>query len=72
MDTQQHDRFSNFIESLAQSIMSLPGTNISLETARAMAKAGVVEETSLSEREKYLDSEQKLGKSGTTCTPKTP
>lgn len=72
MDTQQHDRFSNFIESLAQSIMSLPGTNISLETARAMAKAGVVEETSLSEREKYLDSEQKLGKSGTTCTPKIP
>jgi len=66
---EQHDKFSNFIESLAQSIMSFPNTKISLETARAMAKAGVVEETSLSEKEKDLDKQQKLGKSGTTCTP---
>lgn len=65
----RHERFAPFIESLARSIMSLPGTNISYETAIAMAKKGVVEESSLSEREKYLDSEQKLGKSGTTCTP---
>ena len=72
MDTQQHNRFSNFIESLAQSIMSLPGTKISLETARAMAKVGVVENESLSERENYLNNQQKLGKSGMTCTPKTP
>ena len=69
---EQHDKFSNFIESLAQSIMSFPNTKISLETARAMAKAGVVEETSLLEKEKDLDKQQKLGKSGTTCTPKTP
>ena len=65
----RHERFAPFIESLARSIMSLPGTNISYETAIAMAKKGVVEESSLSQREKYLDSEQKLGKSGTTCTP---
>ena len=67
---EQHDKFSNFIESLAQSIMSLPGTQISLETARAMAKVGVVENESLSERENYLNNQQKLGKSGMTCTPK--
>ena len=40
-----------------------------MEEAIAMAKAGVVEDYSLSEREKYLDEQQKLGKSGTTCTP---
>ena len=50
--------------------MSFPNTKISLETARAMAKAGVVEEKSLSEREKYLNNQQKLGESGMTCTPK--
>ncbi|MBM0650412.1 hypothetical protein JMN10_02330 [Capnocytophaga genosp. AHN8471] len=71
-DKQDHNKFSNFIESLAQSIMSLPGTEISLETARAMAKVGVVENESLSERENYLNTQQKLGKSGITCTPKTP
>ena len=71
-DKQDHNKFSNFIESLAQSIMSLPGTEISLETARAMAKVGVVENESLSERENYLNTQQKLGKSGFTCTPKTP
>ena len=70
IDKQQHNKFSNFIESLAQSIMSLPGTQISLETARAMAKVGVVENESLSERENYLNNQQKLGKSGMTCTPK--
>ncbi|WP_289012925.1 hypothetical protein [uncultured Capnocytophaga sp.] len=69
-DKQDHNKFSNFIESLAQSIMSLPGTQISLETARAMAKVGVVENESLSERENYLNNQQKLGKSGMTCTPK--
>lgn len=72
IDKQQHNKFSNFIESLAQSIMSLPNTKISLETARAMAKVGVVENESLSERENYLNTQQKLGKSGITCTPKTP
>lgn len=72
IDKQQHNKFSNFIENLAQSIMSLPGTEISLETARAMAKVGVVENESLSERENYLNTQQKLGKSGITCTPKTP
>ncbi|MBI1645548.1 hypothetical protein I7X30_00510 [Capnocytophaga sp. 051621] len=70
IDKQQHNKFSNFIESLAQSIMSLPGTQISLETARAMAKVGVVENESLSEGENYLNNQQKLGKSGMTCTPK--
>ena len=70
IDKQQHNKFSNFIESLAQSIMSLPGTQISLETARAMAKVGVVENESLSEGEKYLNNQQKLGKSGMTCIPK--
>ena len=69
-DKQDHNKFSNFIESLAQSIMSLPGTQISLETARAMAKVGVVENESLSEGENYLNNQQKLGKSGMTCTPK--
>ncbi|EIW92891.1 hypothetical protein HMPREF1321_1264 [Capnocytophaga sp. oral taxon 412 str. F0487] len=65
----RHERFAPFIESLARSIMSLPGTNISYETAIAMAKAGVVEDISLSEREKYLDQQQKLGKSGIPCKP---
>ena len=37
-----------------------------------MAKKGVVEESSLSEREIYLNEQQKTGKSGITCTPKTP
>ena len=65
----KHERFAPFIERLAKGIMSLPGTRISMEEAIAMAKAGVVEDYSLSEREKYLDEQQKLGKSGTTCTP---
>ena len=69
MKDEQHDRFSNFIESLAQSIMSFPNTKISLETARAMAKVGVVEKESLSERENYLNNQQKLGKSGIPCKP---
>ena len=43
IDKQQHNKFSNFIESLAQSIMSLHGTQISLETDRAMEKLGFVE-----------------------------
>jgi hypothetical protein len=30
----------------------------------------VVENESLSERENYLNNQQKLGKSGMTCTPK--
>ena len=68
-DKQHHNKFSNFIESLAQSIMSFPGTQISLETARAMAKVGVVENESLSERENYLNNQQKLGKSGIPCKP---
>ena len=49
--------------------MSFPGTQISLETARAMAKVGVVENESLSERENYLNNQQKLGKSGIPCKP---
>ena len=65
----KHERFAPVIERLAKGIMSLPGTRISMEEAIAMAKAGVVEDYSLSEREKYLDEQQKLGKSGTTCTP---
>ena len=67
-----HEEFTPFIENLARSVMSLPNTNISMEEAIAMAKAGVVEEVSLSTREIYLDREQKFGRSGTTCTPKTP
>ena len=67
-----HEEFTPFIENLARSVMSLPNTNISMEEAIAMAKSGVVEEVSLSTREIYLDREQKFGRSGTTCTPKTP
>ena len=69
---ENHERFAPFVEKLAHGIMSLPNTNISLEVARAMAKKGVVEESSLSEREIYLNEQQKTGKSGMTCTPKTP
>lgn len=69
---ENHERFAPFVEKLAHGIMSLPNTNISLEVARAMAKKGVVEESSLSEREIYLNEQQKTGKSGITCTPKTP
>ena len=67
-----HEEFTPFIENLARSVMSLPNTNISMEEAIAMAKSGVVERVSLSTREIYLDGEQKFGRSGTTCTPKTP
>ena len=40
-----------------------------MEEAIALAKAGVVENKSLSSTEIYLDGEFKSGRKGITCTP---
>lgn len=58
---QDHDKFAPYIESLAQSIMSLPNSKISLKTARAMAKVGIVEGSSLSDEEKLINQGQRNG-----------
>ena len=64
-----HERFAPFIDNLARGILSLPNTKVSMEEAIALAKAGVVENKSLSSTEIYLDGEFKSGRKGITCTP---
>ena len=66
-----HDRFVTFVEKLAQTITNY-NPNIPLAIARAMAKVGIVEESSLSNDEKLLDQGQRLGtdKTGNSCKPK--
>lgn len=71
IQTDNHDRFVTFVEKLAQTITNY-NPNIPLATARAMAKVGIVEESSLSNDEKLLDQGQRLGtdKTGNSCKPK--
>jgi len=64
-----HERFAPFIDNLARGILSLPNTKVSMEEAIALAKAGVVENKSLSSTEIYLDGEFKSGRKGITCIP---
>ena len=64
-----HERFAPFIDNLARGILSLPNTKVSMEEAIALAKAGVVENKSLSSTEIYLDGELNAGRKGITCTP---
>ncbi len=68
IQSQGHDRFASFIEKLAQSINAY-NPDISLAKARAMAKVGIVEETSLSEFEKTMNEQMRKGKDpkGKTC-----